>query len=1242
MDKLREKYALHNKYRLSAAKSDESSTTNSTDASKEGKKNVNRLVEKARMYKYVTSSSATTSTASASFDSGETETKTSASISTSSDRTGALKRNSRIGNSEYQRLGSTSTSTEKDTSRSRPRSATLHQNRYHPMPPTNEDGHQRTTREPNFGHDGKDTKEGVRAVLAKITVRTESDDETLGKTRIHGTSRNNRTLQKNDQFHAVPPANGDYQQNTSDIVKELKSLGVLPEQSSLPTGTAVSPVRTKYEYTGNNVTTIQTPPRMAQSHGTVHMVPTEAQLRWAQFHRKKQAALTQERVEKLMKHPLHVQMVDGAQNGDGDCFSSEDEGSAFVAGHSDRHSLKNGKSVAQETKTRKKFALSRGRRALLRVSARRTEERRLHIKQIGYDMAFEDEESTDDEGGSSNHHSTTMDESLVFEDIFHVGDNSILFEDKSIDHPVIGNSTQRKKKKSSRKKVSGARRLKGMRSMVRTADEDEERMKRFEEAYTLMCSAKKSEDNIIKSSKRWSRDSDVPIAVSVDGRVYADLQRSPAVRDIQTSKRYSAEVVGAELNGMHLADRGATWMTHLPKQDRRRPVKFFGHSYTPTNEYQTAANFSNIISPSKMKLMEIAERIQIRKPVPSLTLAGGTHELPASRHEGLPYDAGHPHEIQTENAPDEVRPKKLSRNVIGESINAINVKNIRNRISQSFRYKEADTQEDSTHTDDDNDNDRLYEQKIQKIAAQANKSSNSVIDTDDHSDISDGVDALQQSRIASLMMSPTILSKRLNQAINAIELGHWDQVGYLILANSWLAEMCDVKTNQFLLHKLAFHGGGTISGADGYYEPAPKKLHVDLINASSAAIHKFDSFGNLPLHMAAEAGNKEMAVRLAKMFPGGASVRNNDGQLPLHLAILACANEMVNSALVLVSKILSLFPSALAIADNDGNLPLHLAAAFLTGDLGAEVIHLLVDEADRQGENLRFPNSIKTLDNVDDTMSNVGSVFDDSNRFRPEDKSVLSVKNAIGWNPLVTAIQRVAGFQVLDALLSRTGIESIVFEKDEFGQDILHLSIAQEYCDPASIISILNAFPDLVTTRDENGALPIEVACMRGLQSEIITAIALLDLPIDLDDDENRIRHGFGGSWWYLNCDCDDNYVHVVHEILEICDDYQQKRSLCFLKDKQGKSIMSRATPKCKHELRKTLRFAGRYEFVGSAMTDSDLGEEVKVFEALDFGTDEDPREDGRKVTIKYYGDKDAFTRAVSISSSNLWLYVSI
>ena len=331
----------------------------------------------------------------------------------------------------------------------------------------------------------------------------------------------------------------------------------------------------------------------------------------------KRAAATQQMIQKLMKTPLHVQMVRGVMDGDGEPFSSSDEESSSK-GRSQR--LSNNK---------KKFVLSKGRRALLRVSARKTEERRLYIREHGYAMAPDDEEDStdDDKGGSSHHQSSAIDETLAFEDIaeaLHIGDNSILCEEpvamaenhmKSKDHPLIGNM-KKKKRKNLRKKANGTRRSKGIRNMDLTADEDEERMKRFEEAYTLLCTVKHSDNNVIKASKRWSRASNIQSAVSIDGRVYSDLQRSPKLRYTPPSKRYGPEIAGAKLNGMHLADRGASWMMHLPQQIKACPNRFFGQN-SPANldtADGNAATFSNL-SPTRKKLMEIAGRFQNHTPI---------------------------------------------------------------------------------------------------------------------------------------------------------------------------------------------------------------------------------------------------------------------------------------------------------------------------------------------------------------------------------------------------------------------------------------------------------------------------------------------------------------------------------------------------------------------------------------------------------------------------------------------------
>jgi len=147
----------------------------------------------------------------------------------------------------------------------------------------------------------------------------------------------------------------------------------------------------------------------------------------------------------------------------------------------------------------------------------------------------------------------------------------------------------------------------------------------------------------------------------------------------------------------------------------------------------------------------------------------------------------------------------------------------------------------------------------------------SIIDTDG-SDVShEGMDS---TAVSNLLMSPTILTKRHQQAIRAVENRNWDQVEYLLSANPWLAEMTDLKTQQYLLHKVALYGSG-----DGDQKAIPDHVNTDLVRMFPASVHKFDCDGNLPLHMAAASANVEMIGLLGDRFPSGASVRNEDGML---------------------------------------------------------------------------------------------------------------------------------------------------------------------------------------------------------------------------------------------------------------------------------------------------------------------------------------------------------------------------
>ena len=128
-----------------------------------------------------------------------------------------------------------------------------------------------------------------------------------------------------------------------------------------------------------------------------------------------------------------------------------------------------------------------------------------------------------------------------------------------------------------------------------------------------------------------------------------------------------------------------------------------------------------------------------------------------------------------------------------------------------------------------------------------------MIDTDGTtSDVSATDDDYAKLRLGSLMLSPTIITKRYQQAVAAIEVRNWEQVTYLLSANPWLAEMTDVRNDQYLLHKVALYGAGegnddsdaeSLSGRSA--TAAPEELSLDLIERCPAAVTKFDHEGEL-------------------------------------------------------------------------------------------------------------------------------------------------------------------------------------------------------------------------------------------------------------------------------------------------------------------------------------------------------------------------------------------------------------
>ena len=1182
----------------------------------------------------------------------------------------------------------------------------------------------------------------------------------------------NRTDVKSVSQGSTISSNRVQRKNTDTIRSSRPISSHLPQPTSVPTGNKLKQHRLL--------------------HAATQMVPTEAQLRWAQFHHKERNRNSQIRIEKLMKYPLDESKVLGAQTGDGDsytsyekCSCSGSDDSTCEVGTKDFRIKKREKTNKfkrkKKRKNRKIPSLSRGRRAVLRVSSRKIQVRRQQIKENGFLMVPDDEEEEGEILSQSKTGGIESDEdtSDLFRMLGNDADFSLYSGATGMSRStavtttgihssvgIIGSVVQGSKKKHSmkkkKKKSRSAKLLKGRKSIIATEEDDEERMKRFEEAYLTMCSVAKApntEDELrdgahFSDPKRvWKRASHIPIAVSIDGRQYDDLQRAPAFRHKSSSMNYGLQNI---FEAAQLTDRGATWLSHLPKHDRSNMMcrkEEFGGSFLPDAVAGCNDNEINI-NPGQKKFFDLMNLLQISSEsrlvcenefVPqqknfqlsSAKRNGESHiensnvesvgridevdtaiaiypnsidyvssenktdglirqnnkESRNSNENRLTYEKSRvtnnadlsdkTRTIDAAREEDNVkfrstfikdkynigRPTQSFNDTFGDNrlnngtslpMEYISQNNnntlIHNKFEGDLLQKEKICQQDDTQSKissavDSNYfanclsiHDSNYTEEITmngKITEMIQRSfhrspqteyNTSIIDTDNASEISVELDSeYLRKKASNFMFSPTILSKRHRQAIYAIESHNWQQVEYLLSANPWLAEMKDL-TDQFLLHKLALYGvGNAIDDDECFVEASPHHLNEDMIKAFPASVHKLDKDGNLPLHMAAQAGNFDMVLRMLDLFPSGASVQNNDGFLPLHLATLSgaiCLPDREEIIPRVVNIILDKFPTALSVTDNDGNLPLHLAASFLKRNVGLSVISLLINEVNKQGSKLCLRTAKKSCQNPIDVEStnsdNQGSEgFDKSNG-----SLLFFATNKFSWTPLMCAIRHKPGWQVVEALLRIHGGPNAALEKDEKNRNLLQIVLGDKRLhDAATILSILKYVPELATLQDKNGILPIEMACLQGLQSEVIMGLALIDLPLDLSQ-KNGIDTctKIGKSWFYLTCDCDDTHYEIVKEILSLCS-YVQKRELCFKKYRNGASVISRATPKCNQELRNSLRFIGRYEFHSSAVISSPY---LKIFEAVDFGNTDHPTDDGEQVYLHCYEDEEHYRNEVS------------
>lgn len=492
-----------------------------------------------------------------------------------------------------------------------------------------------------------------------------------------------------------------------------------------------------------------------------------------------------------------------------------------------------------------------------------------------------------------------------------------------------------------------------------------------------------------------------------------------------------------------------------------------------------------------------------------------------------------------------------------------------------------------------------------------------IIDTDGaESDVTDFHDLQYAARMRSMLMSPQLITKRYHQALRTIEGRNWKQLSYLLCANPWLMEMRDVRNDQALVHTLSLFGGGQNDVDD---LSLPKQLVQSILDYDPNVVYKLDVEGNLPLHMASASGNVIMLEELCLLFPGAASVQNHDGLLPLHLAIISC--DLFATCIEAVELLLTMFPGSVGVRDNDGNTPLHTAATLLRGENAEVVINHLM-------KAFRVIGSVATLASND---ASTMKASDTPEHYLNKNSQGIDVwKNNAGETPLTAAIKSQAGRQVIESLLSGYGNQLAALERNSDSLNALHLALDSCYYDADVVLSILKLAPRMATIPDGEGILPIQIACRNSLQSDIILAISIVDLPIDLEVKSRAIlRDGFGVSWSYLICESHDVHVAVVKKILALCS-HPQKEALFLAAAKNtsdSRTVAACATPLCRDVLRRSLMFLRRFEVLGGQSASLAFSLNTKRFDAIDYGTYDDPIENGKKVTLVYYADAESFTK---------------
>ncbi|CAB9504223.1 Ankyrin Repeat [Seminavis robusta] len=128
---------------------------------------------------------------------------------------------------------------------------------------------------------------------------------------------------------------------------------------------------------------------------------------------------------------------------------------------------------------------------------------------------------------------------------------------------------------------------------------------------------------------------------------------------------------------------------------------------------------------------------------------------------------------------------------------------------------------------------------------------------------------------------------------------------------------------------------------------APAGVISMLLDTFPEGVSRKDGYGFLPLHYLANCHNDTIVLKVFRLFPGAAREKGFNGGFALHAALKSKKSEEV------IMELLSAYPEVAKIANNQGRLPLHIALSKKGGYSSACIAHILSlnEDASRKCNN---------------------------------------------------------------------------------------------------------------------------------------------------------------------------------------------------------------------------------------------------------------------------------------------------